>query len=150
MDVRQVVAVIAVVCFGLLAGLLVGTGMASATAKGLPEASWTLRFQAEDALFAKVMPPTVLVALALLVASAVVAHGAARGFFAAAALLMLFVLVFTVAREVPLNKEIQSWTAGSAPANWTAVRDRWLLNHAVRSVAGVLGFVCAVLGLVTL
>jgi len=146
---RLVVAVLAVVLIGLLAGLLVGTGLANLTAKGLPEASWTLRFQMEDALFAKAMPPLFLLTLVLLSASAVLSHGAARGLFAGAAVLMLFVLVFTATQEVPLNHQIQSWTAGQAPAHWGAVRDRWLLNHLIRTVAGVAAFVCAVCGLVS-
>jgi hypothetical protein len=57
----KIVAGFAVVLVGLVAGLLLGTGMAAWTARGLPESSWTMRFQLEDALFAKTMPPLFLV-----------------------------------------------------------------------------------------
>jgi hypothetical protein len=28
--------------------------------------------------------------------------------------------------KVPINTQVQSWQAGSAPPTWMAVRDRWL------------------------
>jgi uncharacterized membrane protein len=106
-----------------------------------------LRFQAEDRLFAKVMPPIFLATLLLQVAACVLTRGAARALFGASAVLMAGVLVVTVTREVPLNHIFQSWTAGSAPANWAELRDRWLRNHLVRTVLGAAALVCAVCGL---
>jgi hypothetical protein len=67
--------------------------------------------------------------------------------FEVAAVLTAIVLVITVALEVPINRQVASWTAGAAPANWAAVRDRWLWNHLARTVAGVLAAVCAATGL---
>ncbi len=144
---RVVVSMIAVVAVGLVAGLLLGTGMSGYTARSLPEASWVLRFQAEDRLFAKVMPPIFLVTLLLQVAACALTRGASRALFSASAVLMVGVLVVTVTREVPLNQIFQTWTAGAAPADWAEMRDRWLRNHLVRTVLGAVALVCSVCGL---
>lgn len=144
---RLVLSVIAVVAVGLVAGLMLGTGMSGSTARSLPEASWVLRFQAEDLLFAKVMPPIFLSTLVLQIAACMLNHGAARGLFGLSALLVLGVLLVTVLREVPLNHIFQSWTAGAAPTDWAELRDRWLKNHMIRTVMGVAALIFAVCGL---
>jgi hypothetical protein len=145
--VSSVVAVAAVMAIGLLAGLMLGTGMSGYTARSLPSSSWLLRFQAEDRLFAKVMPPVMLGTLLPQVAACFLARGAARRLFGAAAVLTVAVLFVTVTREVPLNHAFQTWTAQTTPVNWEALRDRWLRNHLVRTVLGVAAFVLAGCGL---
>jgi hypothetical protein len=147
MRLWAIAAVIAVVSVGLTAGLMVGTGMNGATERNLPETSWTLRFQAEDRLFAKAMPPIYLATLLAQVVAGVLNRGAARGLFAAASVLMVATLLVTVLAEVLLNKVFQAWTAGQAPGNWTPLSDRWLRNHAARTLLGMAAFVCSVCGL---
>jgi hypothetical protein len=51
LDVRNSVAIFATFCVGLLAGIMVGTGLAAFTARGLSEAPWVMQFQLEDRLF---------------------------------------------------------------------------------------------------
>ena len=143
---RYGVVLLAVVAIGLVAGSLLGTGMVGHTAKSLPEQMWTESFQLEDALFAKVMPPLFLTTLAALLVSCFVTRGSGRGLFVAATAFMLVVLIVTLRGEVPLNKQIQTWVPGAAPANWADIRDRWLANHLVRTIAGLFGFVCAAVG----
>jgi hypothetical protein len=50
--------------------------------------------------------------------------------------------------EVPIVKEIVSWTAGTLPANWQQQRDRWVRFHLIRVVAAVLSVVLLVIGAV--
>lgn len=142
-----ILAVMAVVAVGLVAGLLLGSGLSSYTSRELPEMSWVLRFQAEDRLFSRVMPPCFLTTLLLLAAVCLLSRGMTRGMFGVAGLLMLIAIVWTVRLEVPLNREIQSWTAGAAPATWAQVRDQWLRNHLVRTLLCGAAFLCAVGGL---
>jgi hypothetical protein len=144
---RYGVVLLAVVAIGLVAGILLGTGMSGFTAKSLPEPMWTKSFQLEDALFSKAMPPLMLTTLAALLVSCFVMRGSARGLFVAVTVFMLVVLIVTVKGEVPLNKQIQTWVPGTAPANWADIRDRWLANHLIRTIAGLFGFVCAAVGL---
>lgn len=144
---RQIVSIGSTILIGLIAGLLLGTGMEAYTARSLPEASWTMHFQLEDALFAKAMPPFFLITLVALSVTAALTQGAARWFFTASASLTLAVLVITVGFEVPINKQIHSWTPGAAPVDWSSLRDRWLSNHLIRTIVSVLAFVCSVVGL---
>lgn len=142
-DVRNLVALVATFGIGLLAGILVGTGLAAFTARTLPEGAWTMRFQAEDRLFSKAMPPLMLGTLMVLVGACVLSQGAARLAFGVALIFMLLVLVVTIGFEVPLNNQIQSWTAGSAPPHWSMVRDVWLQRHLVRTFSAALAFISA-------
>jgi uncharacterized membrane protein len=147
LDTRNAVAVVATLGAGILAGILVGTGLAAFTAKGLPEASWVMRFQLEDRLFAKAMPPLMLITLLSLIAACLLAQGSSRSLFGVSVLFMILVLVVTVGFEVPLNKQIQSWTPGQAPSSWQHVRDLWLDRHLIRTISSVLGFISALLAL---
>lgn len=74
LDVRNFVALLATLGVGLLSGIMVGTGLAGVTARALPEASWVLRFQLEDRLFAKAMPPLMLSTLLALSVACVLAR----------------------------------------------------------------------------
>jgi hypothetical protein len=55
--VIHAVAIFSVFAVGLIAGQMLAIGIANYAARGLPETSWTLRFQSENDLFAKTMPP---------------------------------------------------------------------------------------------
>jgi uncharacterized membrane protein len=147
LDARNTVAIAATLGTGVVAGILAGTGLAAFTAKGLPEASWVMRFQLEDRLFSKAMPPLMLTTLLALIAACISTRGHARVLFAASVLCMILVLVVTIGFEVPLNKQIQSWTPGAAPSAWQHVRDLWLQRHLLRTLSSVLGFLSALLAL---
>jgi uncharacterized membrane protein YfcA len=141
--IRDTVAIVSLSALGLLAGMMLGIFVAGYAARGLPEESWTRRFQVENRLFTKTMPPSLMLPLLGLIASVPLTRDTARSLFAVAAVLTAIVLVITIALEVPINRQVASWTAGAAPANWTGVRDRWLWNHLARTVVGVLAFLCA-------
>lgn len=132
---------------GIIAGSMFGTGLSLYSSRGLPETAWTRRFQLEDSLFARVMPPLSQAQLLCLAGAVLVEHSASRALFSGATVLSLLVLIITLGIEVPLNKQIQSWTPGAAPATWTAVRDRWLWNHLCRATAALLAFVAWVLAI---
>jgi uncharacterized membrane protein len=78
-------------------------------------------------------------------------HGVrARTFYADVAGLgmLLVALVVTLVVEVPIVKQIVTWTPETLPEDWEALRDRWSRFHLVRIGAGVGGFVALVAGLV--
>jgi len=138
--IRSVVVPLSIFVTGLLAGVMLGVAMEQQTAQKLPEAAWTLRQQNNDALFRRVMPSTFIAMMLLLVASIFLLHGRSKIAMAAATVSALAVIIVTAGWEVPLNNEIVKWTPGSAPANWTSTRDKWLHNHWVRTWIGVLAF----------
>ena len=141
--IRDTVAIVSLSALGLLAGMMLAIFIAGYAARGLPEESWTRRFQIENRLFTKTMPPSLMLPLLGLIASVPLTRDAVRSLFAVAAVLTALVLVITFALEVPINRQVASWMAGAAPANWAAVRDCWLWNHLARTIVGVLAFLCA-------
>jgi hypothetical protein len=145
--IRDTVPIVSLSALGLLAGMMLGIFIAGYAARGLPEESWTRRFQLENRLFTKTMPPSLMLPLLGLIASVPLTRDAVRPLFAVAAILTAIVLVITIVLEVPINRQVASWTAGAAPTNWGAVRNRWLWYHLARTVVGVLAVVCAAVAL---
>ena len=146
--VRLIVAILAVVAVGLLAGIMLDTGMGQFAGRNLPEANWTLEHQATDALFRKVMPAFFNATAILLIAAAALSKSSSRWMFGGAALLIVVSIVITVRVEVPLNRTIALWTPGAAPPDWSLLRDRWLWHHWTRTIASIIAFLCATVGLV--
>ena len=146
--IRSVVVLFAILVTGLLAGVMLGVAMEQQTAQKLPEAAWTLRQQNDDALFRKVMPFTFTAMMLLLVASIFLLRGSSRIAMVVATIAALAVIIVTAGWEVPINNEVVKWIAGSAPADWTGTRDKWLHYHWVRTWIGVASFASALLSTV--
>jgi uncharacterized membrane protein len=143
--IRLVVVPLSVFVTGLLAGVMLGVAMEQQTAQKLPETAWTLRQQNDDALFRMVMPFTFIAMMLLLIASLFLLQGRSRMAMVAATISALAVIIVTAGWEVPINNEIVKWTPGSAPADWTSTRDKWLHDHWVRTWIGVLAFGCTLI-----
>ena len=141
------VTAISVILSGLISGQMLAIALANHAARQLPEIGWTLRFQVEDKLFTKTMPFSLLLPLVGLIWSAYLTVSTQRGLFSAAGTLEVIVLVITMTVEVPINTQVQSWKAGSAPSTWMAIRDRWLRFHWLRTVVGACSFACGAFGL---
>jgi uncharacterized membrane protein len=60
--------------------------------------------------------------------------------------LFLIALLITVLVEVPIVKQIETWTSSTLPGNWQHLRDRWGAFHVVRIVAALAGLVLIVIG----
>lgn len=140
------IVVIAVVMAGLMAGLETGAGFQHLTAQGLPEAAWTRMHQAEDGLFRRMIPPTFIFTVLMLLIAAVITRGSVRVLFILAASFTVVEIIATIVLNVPINNQVQRWTPGNAPQNWGVLRDTWLRNHWWRSTVGLAGFVLAVVG----
>jgi hypothetical protein len=61
--------------------MMLGIIIAGYAARGLPEESWTLRFQLENRLFTKTMLPSLMLPLIGLVASVALTRDAVRSLF---------------------------------------------------------------------
>ena len=53
-------------------------------------------------------------------------------------------IALTLTQNVPLNKQIQSWHAETPPSDWTAVRDRWMVGHRLRTGLSLVGLGCQI------
>ncbi|MEB3278842.1 MAG: DUF1772 domain-containing protein [Lyngbya sp.] len=40
----------------------------------------------------------------------------------------------------PMNAQVEQWTVGSVPADWTRIRNQWEYSHAIRFVLHLIGF----------
>jgi uncharacterized membrane protein len=133
-------------CTGQLAGMMLAIAVAQAAAQHLPEESWTLRQQADDSVFSKLMPVIFLLNILTLGASFSASREKSRLCFGAAAAFLIGTIADTVILNVPISVKISTWKAGSAPADWTAERDKWLEAHWIRTVCGSASFLFAGLG----
>src|SRR5262245_58956309 len=61
---------------------------------------------------------------------------------AAAVALLLVVMAITLVVNVPIDRQIQSWTTMTLPSDWRAIRDRWEFYHGLRTLASVLALAC--------
>jgi uncharacterized membrane protein len=52
-------------------------------------------------------------------------------------LLMAAALVITLAIEVPIDNQIQEWTAATLPGDWRAIQSRWELWHTIRTFSSI-------------
>ncbi|MEU1550891.1 DUF1772 domain-containing protein [Nocardia sp. NPDC005745] len=54
--------------------------------------------------------------------------------------LLVFVFGLTIVVNLPINADQLDWNVQSPPAEWSAVRDRWQIAHAVRTASAVVAF----------
>jgi uncharacterized membrane protein len=97
-------------------------------------------------------PMAVLLPLALLSALVTLAllwpggRTAAFWWMAAGFLLMVAALVITLAVEVPIDNQIETWTAATLPADWRSIQSRWELFHTIRTFLSIAAVVAATIG----
>ena len=70
----------------------------------------------------------------------------ASNFTIAAFVLMLVAMIITLVVNVPIDGEIQSWTTGTLPSDWSAIRDRWEFYHGLRTVISLFALACLFAG----
>lgn len=101
-DPADVAALSCVLCTRQLAGMMLAIAVAQVATENLPEESWTLRQQADDALFRKVMP-LVFALNALTISVAFAKAGKQQRCYVGAAGLFFLVLRFLCPRHVQLE-----------------------------------------------
>jgi hypothetical protein len=60
--------------------------------------------------------------------------------------LSVVALVVTMTTEVPIVKQIESWTTSTLPDNWEHLRDKWVSFHLLRVVSAIAGLTFLVVG----
>ena len=63
-------------------------------------------------------------------------------FASAAFVLMVVALVITLAVNVPIDRQIQSWTTATLPPDWQAIRNRWEFYHGLRTALSLVALSC--------
>ncbi len=147
-SLRLPVTFLAVLCTGFIGGLLWGTAMEQQQLTVLDATNWTLARQSIDSVFGSVLPWAWNITLILLFVAAWLNPGRSRWMFLSAGSLLLVGIVLTIVFELPINKQIASWSPNAVPANWMELRARWIAFHHARTAAGMLASVCALVGFV--
>jgi uncharacterized membrane protein len=62
-------------------------------------------------------------------------------------LLMVAALVITLAVEVPIDNQIEVWTAATLPGDWRSIQSRWETFHTIRSFLSIAAVVAATISL---
>ena len=100
------------------------------------------------------VPMAILLPLALLsalVALVLLRQGRQRVAFwwlAAGFALMAAALVITLAVEVPIDNQIETWTAATLPGDWRSIQSRWELWHTIRTFASIAAVIAATISAV--
>jgi uncharacterized membrane protein len=98
------------------------------------------------------VPMAVLLPLALLSAVVILVllwphrHADAFWWLAAGFLLMVAALVITLAVEVPIDNQIETWTAATLPGDWRSIQSRWELWHTIRTFASIAAVAAVTVG----
>jgi uncharacterized membrane protein len=90
------------------------------------------------------MPAALVSSVLLMIALFRYRAGAAFGLALVGFVLMIGALAVTLAVNVPIDEEINRWTADALPPDWMTTRDRWQLFHTIRTFVSIAAFGCAV------
>jgi hypothetical protein len=100
------------------------------------------------------VPMAVLLPLALLSALITLVllwrggRGAPFWWLLAGFLLMFAALAVTLAVEVPIDNQIETWTAASMPGDWRSIQSRWELFHTIRTFLSIAAVVAVTISAV--
>jgi uncharacterized membrane protein len=95
------------------------------------------------------VPMAILLPLALVSALVTLAlqwsggRTAAFWWLLAGFLLMVAALVITLAVEVPIDNQIETWTVATLPGDWRSIQARWELWHTIRTFTSIAALVAA-------
>jgi len=60
----------------------------------------------------------------------------------ASVVLLLVAMAITLVVNVPIDRQIQTWTTVTLPTAWTAIRDRWEFYHGLRTLVSLFALAC--------
>jgi uncharacterized membrane protein len=92
------------------------------------------------------MPAALLSALVLCVLLFRGRQPGASLFAGAALVLMAVALVITLVVNVPIDRQIQSWTPATLAPDWQGIRDRWEFYHGLRTLVSLVALACLFAG----
>ena len=125
---------------GVFAGFLVCVLVLENSLRGFDAAVYTQTRLVELDSLDKLASATLIPAMITTVVLAIRARGNDRRVVLVAIALLVIVFATTFAINLPINSDQSAWSVQSPPSDWTSVRDRWQVAHAIRTVAAVLAF----------
>lgn len=152
MQILPVVRIIAMVCAGLYAGILLGDRLGASYARARIDASAFVQFQQIQHMhFVRFMPALTVASILAAVIWAFLMRAQWRmpdiWMIVGSALVFMACAVLTRTVSVPLNHLMMTWSAASPPANLRELWAPWERVHTIRVLLSSAGFVlqaCAV------
>jgi uncharacterized membrane protein len=136
---------ISIVCSALVAGMFYGpwAALSRSMRTFAPEVFLAIvdRMNRNMAPVMTVLMPAALLAMIPVLIGSYWAYPKVFSLYSAAFVLFIVAVAVTVLVEVPIVKEIVSWTVATLPANWQQVRDRWVRVHVIRVATGIASLV---------
>ena len=149
---KRIVSVVAVLCSGLMAGLLFGDWLGPSFARAAMSASSFIQFQQIVHLnYLRTLPALSTIALVASVLWLITlrARRDTAQFklvvFATIAIAIGYTITFVF--NVPVNNQLEIWSADAPPANAREIWSQWEKAHVARTIFWALGFFLETLGL---
>ena len=144
--------VVAVLCSGLMAGLLFGDWLGPSFARSAMNASSFIQFQQIVHInYLRTLPAlsTVAVAAPILWLVMLRARRASVEFrvLLAATIAIAIGYAITLVFNVPVNNQLETWTVTAPPANAREIWGQWEKAHVIRTIFWVVGFFLEIVAL---
>jgi uncharacterized membrane protein len=143
---------IALVSTGLIAGIFLGhrAGVSRASTQLAPGSFIQLQ-QIIHQIFQRMMPPLVVAAVLSTLTWTVLLRAdgplIALWLLVLASLGLLVAAILTRAINIPINRQLMTWSSKAPPREFPVVWGRWERIHSIRTVLAVIAFVCQTLTL---
>ncbi len=153
MNVLSAIRVVAVLCSGLMAGLLFGDWLGPAFARSAMSVSSFVEFQQIVHInYLLTLPALSTIALATPILWLVLLRNRRDSgefkILLAATLAIAIGFAITLVLNVPVNNQLETWNAASPPGNAREIWSTWEKAHVVRTVFWVVGFFLEIVALV--
>jgi uncharacterized membrane protein len=153
MDRRSAAQVIAILCSGLMAGLLFGDWLGTSFARArMSDASFIELQQIVHVNYLRTLPAlssaAVLAPIVWLFMWRSRRGRAEFGLLLAATIALVIGQAITFLINVPINDQLEGWSAANPPSNARQIWSRWETAHIVRTVFWAAGFLLEIIALV--
>jgi hypothetical protein len=139
----QILQFLAIVSASLSMGVHFGTWLTEAPMRETRSGPlFTEVQQGRDRVAARIMPVLGNASIVLVAACAFLVRAVPVALALSLIGLVLIVgdMAVTLICNVPINKQVQSWSVAKPPPEWAELRDRWEKYHTIRTVLIVSGF----------
>jgi uncharacterized membrane protein len=153
MDRRSVVQVIALLCSGLMAGLLFGDWLGTSFARArMSDSSFIELQQIVHVNYLRTLPALSFAAVIAPVVWLIMWRSRRGhvefGLLLAAAVALVVGQAITFLINVPINDQLEGWSAANPPSDARQIWSRWETAHIVRTIFWVGGFLLEIIALV--
>ncbi len=152
MNILAIIRVVAILCSGLIAGLMIGDRMGPAFARRvLSASSFVQQQQIIHIHYVRLLPvlslSSILSALAWLFLARAHWNGAEVWLVLLAVVAIAAATALTVRVNFPINAALMTWNVAVPPDNWKEIWSPWEKVHTVRTVLWVGAFALEVTAL---